>query len=855
LLLTGIGYHLAPAPVFAQDEAEQSASYLPQDTEFYATIDLSLSPEQEHQLYRIASSWLSNLELAGLLQDIENATGIDVEEDVLPWLGNEAAMGMRNLTAMAEEPPGEPEVIFFLATTDKDASLDFFLDKLMPVMAREGGELPTAEDLITYRGIDTLIGPPGSNVYCAFTEDYIVFCYSTSGGLFYETLDLYLDGGISLANTDNFQDALANLPPPWVTMFYLDMTTIKESIPEMIPIDGEEIPAELIIVWLPDYIVGSASLTDEGMICSIYYPIPEEITPPTTESTSLNSTSIVPEDAIAFLSVQNLDGGWEYIEAYLQRNWTEIAEALGLPPRTTYAQFMALINTALGFDLDDDLFGWMTGEFAFAMLPFTEIGGEPFPDFLILFEVDDISDVQGHLTNIINGLNVNLLSEDPLSVDEHEYAGVMGKSITNDAITDAGLSPGWVSLNVDGSCYLVLGLTEDALETAVNTSQGSIPSLDEAENFQGVLSMLPTEKVGMGYLSIEAMMEAMLSMIPPEEIPPEFEGFTPFIEFIEPMVAMGFSSSYIEETHAALMTFAIYCPLSPIYESGLFSGSDTLNTGEKMVDFSLIAPDVGTGVANISMPYTNVTDGSANIMMAKSPTSSDWDKFVLAVSNEGLELKDVAYVIEVEHHNLSAENMGPATITMKVCEEWVNSHGGPDNIKIFRIADDGICTILDTSSQGPIGGVYTFTAESPDGLSTFGLVATAPLAAAPVADFTASPRAGAAPLTVSFTDLSTNSPTSWEWDFNNDGTVDSTEQNPTYTYEAEGAYTVSLTVTYVEDSVVITDSITRGPYITVTAPAEEGAPLNWAAIGGGIAGGVVVIGLLVYLLLIRRGAA
>ncbi len=69
-----------------------------------------------------------------------------------------------------------------------------------------------------------------------------------------------------------------------------------------------------------------------------------------------------------------------------------------------------------------------------------------------------------------------------------------------------------------------------------------------------------------------------------------------------------------------------------------------------------------------------------------------------------------------------------------------------------------------------------------------------PLVSAPVADFSASVTDGIAPLLVQFTDLSTRLPTAWSWDFNNDSVVDSTEQNPAYTYDIEGNYTVSLTV-------------------------------------------------------------
>ncbi len=66
---------------------------------------------------------------------------------------------------------------------------------------------------------------------------------------------------------------------------------------------------------------------------------------------------------------------------------------------------------------------------------------------------------------------------------------------------------------------------------------------------------------------------------------------------------------------------------------------------------------------------------------------------------------------------------------------------------------------------------------------------------APNAEFSASPRSGDAPLTVQFTDQSTGDITSWAWDFDDDGTVDSTEQNPSHTYTTLGIYTVELSVT------------------------------------------------------------
>jgi trimeric autotransporter adhesin len=81
----------------------------------------------------------------------------------------------------------------------------------------------------------------------------------------------------------------------------------------------------------------------------------------------------------------------------------------------------------------------------------------------------------------------------------------------------------------------------------------------------------------------------------------------------------------------------------------------------------------------------------------------------------------------------------------------------------------------------------------------------------PTASFNAVPSSGPAPLTVNFTDTSSGGPTSWAWDFDNDGTVDSTAQNPSFNYTTPNTYTAKLTVTNVAGSSSATKTITVTP--------------------------------------------
>ena len=131
--------------------------------------------------------------------------------------------------------------------------------------------------------------------------------------------------------------------------------------------------------------------------------------------------------------------------------------------------------------------------------------------------------------------------------------------------------------------------------------------------------------------------------------------------------------------------------------------------------------------------------------------------------------------------------------------------------------------VVDSTIQNPshiysAAGTYTvkLTATNNAGSDSevktdYITVAAPPL---PVAAFTADVVSGTAPLTVQFSNQSTGNPTAWAWDFNNDATVDSTAQNPAYTYDAAGTYTVKLTVTNLAGS----DAEVKTDYITVTVP-------------------------------------
>ena len=161
---------------------------------------------------------------------------------------------------------------------------------------------------------------------------------------------------------------------------------------------------------------------------------------------------------------------------------------------------------------------------------------------------------------------------------------------------------------------------------------------------------------------------------------------------------------------------------------------------------------------------------------------------------------------------------------------WYQENATPGNYDIYAndtvthqnipIALDRQNVDLTSISFSPADSLYRVVWDEQDagGYNVY-LYTSGTTKTCPVAGFSNDFAGGAAPVTVHFTDTSKvssgNPITHWFWDFG-DGT-NSTDQNPTHTYNANGHYTVSLTVanplcrnaTTVTDSVVVGEPVAR----------------------------------------------
>ena len=119
---------------------------------------------------------------------------------------------------------------------------------------------------------------------------------------------------------------------------------------------------------------------------------------------------------------------------------------------------------------------------------------------------------------------------------------------------------------------------------------------------------------------------------------------------------------------------------------------------------------------------------------------------------------------------------------------------------------------LDSTVVGDSGAFFDVVVSNAAGSVTSNPASLTVTPEAPIAGFTFDPSSGDAPLTVSFTDISSGEIDSWDWNFGDGGT--SSAQSPSHTYTATGSYTVTLTLAGPGGS----DATTCSDCVTVTEP-------------------------------------
>ncbi len=235
-------------------------------------------------------------------------------------------------------------------------------------------------------------------------------------------------------------------------------------------------------------------------------------------------------------------------------------------------------------------------------------------------------------------------------------------------------------------------------------------------------------------------------------------------------------------------------------------------------------------------------DGNTDDSTASQPTWTFMEDGVytvtLTVSDSLLEDTATAQVTVNDLSPTAGFSWSPAPQDEGLAVNFTDtSVSSPDTIVSWAWDFGGLAT---SSEQNPsyvfdTNGSYTVTLTVTDEDGSVDTVSHVVTIAdgAPTAEFTWTPDPQKESLAVNFTDTSVSNPdtiSSWAWDFG--GLATSNEQNPSYVFDTNGSYTVTLAVTDEDGSVgtvshvvTITDGVPTAGFTWSPEPQVENSPV------------------------------
>ena len=175
---------------------------MPASTSLYLSLNMRSGASQLSKFRRIIERFQENPNYQDRIDEgldrIEEESGIDLREDLFPWMGPELAVAIVDFNGIDDLP----NIVTFLGTTDPDAS-NIFLERFVDYLEDEQDiefELGRAGGFTTYNYDDP---SGGAGQHFVVTDEYLVF--ATAARLLNRTVDMIQEPTNPLSETEKFQ--------------------------------------------------------------------------------------------------------------------------------------------------------------------------------------------------------------------------------------------------------------------------------------------------------------------------------------------------------------------------------------------------------------------------------------------------------------------------------------------------------------------------------------------------------------------------------------------------------------------------------------------------------------------------
>ena len=469
-------------------EKAMMAAYISTDPEVWSKLGEFGTPEAQKLLAQGVED---------LKEDLIKDSNLSYEKDLKPWLGGIMfAILPPNPTQPTQsktQRTSEANVLMVVGVKDKLAALNFS-EKI-----KSQKNVKTKE--IDYKGekITETIENKGEPNYSAVLNDRIVFALNKQS--IEQAIDTY-KGGASFASksgADKIFSQDINLPNTLVKGYIPDYADTVKQLISANPSSQQIPPQTLKQLKQVKSMVGGVTIDNAGIRMKATANLEPQIASFQYPDSPSNLIDLFPVNTIVSANGKDLKDLWSSFVKQSQDN-PELNQAL----QQTRSQLQTV-----DINLDKDIFGWMDGEFALALIPANQgiLANTGFGGALV-FDTSDRKTAQATLDKI-NNIAQNQL---PIAIGKGK---VGDKDVTQWQIPGQGalVTQGWLD---NDTVFMAVG---DSVAKAIVTPQTE--SLKNSDNFKAVTGSLQQPNSGYFYLNMAQGMNIFNRFAAGQPIPQE----------------------------------------------------------------------------------------------------------------------------------------------------------------------------------------------------------------------------------------------------------------------------------------------------------------------------------------------
>ncbi|HET8905652.1 MAG TPA: DUF3352 domain-containing protein [Ktedonobacterales bacterium] len=298
-LLAGGAYWAYAA--FAARNSNQLAHYFPSNTVVFASVDLVAAANNNFHM--------NPADLAGpQATQLQRATGLDWQKDVVSWAGPDLALGVFPLskttqTGATTGPIPQVGVVVLVQSHD-DGAARAMLAKIN-THAKQQGTTPQAT---TYRGF-TLYAPSSDASQGASQGMYgsgggwVIIASNAEAA--HAVIDRVTGGSDSLSDQQPFKDATDNLPSNHFGTYYVN---VREMMNSIVPVRAPNGLASISVPFVESYPVagGYIGWTNTGERSQITFNAARNPNIPDVSGDTTGFAALAPSDAMAYAGAGNV---------------------------------------------------------------------------------------------------------------------------------------------------------------------------------------------------------------------------------------------------------------------------------------------------------------------------------------------------------------------------------------------------------------------------------------------------------------------------------------------------------------------------------------------------------------------